>query len=363
MSCPAVHSRNRKRAAGRSGAWTPPGVGRIIAAVARRGSSRGLFLVIGRPTPCEKKRMSGSARSLLFSALAVLAASGCTRRSDSNGRLDLVWGRPGISDGRFRKPRAIAIDHYDHLYICDMTARIQVFDADGTFLRVWSTPTHAAGRPTGMNFDRDGNLVVADTHYYRILFYSPEGALLRVLGGKQGHEPGEFGLVTNVVQDAAGCYYVSEYGDRDRIQKFTREGKFILQWGSHGDQPGAFDRPQSMAIDDAGRVWVSDVGNHRIQVFDDRGNFQFTWGHEGSAPGELSYPYSIKLDGKGHLYVCEFGNSRIQKFTLDGHSLGCWGTFGRNPGELANPWGFVIDSEGRIDIIDSDNHRVQRIEM
>ncbi len=301
-------------------------------------------------------------RSLLLCALVLLSA-GCTRRSNSDGSLDLVWGRPGISNGRFRKPRAIAIDHYDHLYICDMTARIQVFDADGQFLRVWRTPTHDAGRPTGMNFDREGNLVVADTHYFRVLFYSPEGVLLHILGGTKGHEPGQFGLVTNIVQDAAGCYYISEYGDRDRIQKFARDGKFLLQWGSHGDQPGAFDRPQSMDIDSSGRIWVSDVGNHRIQVFDLQGKFLFTWGHEGSARGELSYPYAIKLDGKGHLYVCEFGNSRIQKFTLDGHSLGCWGTFGPKPGELANPWGIVIDSEGRIDIIDSDNHRVQRIEL
>jgi streptogramin lyase len=307
--------------------------------------------------------MRVTSRILPLLMLLGLLVCGCTRQTDSNGKLDLLWGRPGLSDGRFRKPRAIAIDRYDHLYICDMTARIQVFDADGNFLRVWSTPIHDAGRPTGMDIDRDGNLVVADTHYYRLLFYSPEGTLLRTLGGIKGDGPGDFGLVTNTVQDASGCYYVSEYGRFDRIQKFTREGKFILQWGGHGDQPGQFDRPQSLDIDDQGRIWVSDVGNHRIQVFDQQGKFLFTWGHEGSAPGELSYPYSIKLDGKGHAYVCEFGNSRIQKFTLDGHSLGCFGTLGHKPGELDNPWGIVIDSQGRIDILDSENHRVQRIRM
>jgi len=307
--------------------------------------------------------MTFSTRLLLVLSAVALLACGCTRRADSNGELQLVWGRPGISEGRFRKPRAIAIDQYDHLYICDMTARIQVFDADGNFLRVWQTPAHDTGRPTGMNFDREGNLVVADTHYFRVLFYAPDGTLLRTLGGKQGHEPGEFGLVTNTVQDKAGCYYVSEYGEYDRIQKFTRDGKFLLQWGGHGDQPGQFVRPQSLDIDDAGQIWVADAGNHRIQVFDGEGKLQFTWGHEGAAPGELSYPYAVKLDGKGHVYVCEFGNSRVQKFTLDGKSLGCFGTAGHEPGELANPWGIVIDSEGRIHIIDSENHRVERIRM
>ena len=77
----------------------------------------------------------------------------------------------------------------DRLYIVDMTARIQVFDADGNFIRSWQTPVHDNGRPTGMSIDRDGNLAVADTHYYQVLFYSPEGELLRKIGGTR-QEPG-----------------------------------------------------------------------------------------------------------------------------------------------------------------------------
>src|ERR1700676_661987 len=69
-------------------------------------------------------------RRVALAALLLLltAAAGCTARADGAGKLDLVWGRRGISDGRFQKPRAIAIDGKDQLYIVDMTARIQVFD-------------------------------------------------------------------------------------------------------------------------------------------------------------------------------------------------------------------------------------------
>jgi DNA-binding beta-propeller fold protein YncE len=309
-----------------------------------------------------QSRQTAESRACYFTLLALLfSAAGCVARADSPGKLDLVWGRRGFSDGRFQKPRAIAINAKDQLYIVDMTARIQVFDADGNFLRVWSTPDHAIGRPTGMNFDRDGNLLVADTHYFRLLIYSPVGKLLRTIGGTQGPAPGQFGFVTDAVQDAAGYYYISQYGDYDRIQKYTRDGQFVLAWGGHGDKPGEFDRPQSIELDDQNRLWVTDAGNHRIQVFDTSGKLLFTWGHEGSAPGELFYPYGLKLDGQGHVYICEFGNNRIQKFTLDGKSLACWGSAGRQPGELANPWGIVRDSRGRIHIIDSENHRVQRI--
>ena len=63
----------------------------------------------------------------------------------------------------------MAIDDQDQLYIVDMTARIQVFDGDGKFLRGWQTPEHAHGKPTGLSIAPDGILLVADTHYYRVL--------------------------------------------------------------------------------------------------------------------------------------------------------------------------------------------------
>ena len=64
-----------------------------------------------------------------------------------------VWGSLGAGKGQFSKPRAIAIDDKDQLYIVDMTARIQVFDTDGNYIRGWQTPEHTNGRPTGLTFD------------------------------------------------------------------------------------------------------------------------------------------------------------------------------------------------------------------
>lgn len=256
----------------------------------------------------------------------------------------------------------MAIDSDDRLFIVDMTARIQVFDTDGKFIRGWQTPDYANGRPTGLTIAPDGNLLVADTHYYRVLTYTPNGELLndRTLGGTMGPGPGEFGFVTDAVRDAPGNYFVSEYGEYDRIQKFTPEGEFVLQWGGHGSVPGEFLRPQHLELLD-GQLWVADSCNHRIQIFDDVGKLVRTWGTQGAAPGQLSYPYDLTFDDQGHVYICEYGNHRVQKFTLDGKSIACWGHEGRQPGELFNPWALVLDSRGRLHILDSNNHRVQRI--
>jgi NHL repeat-containing protein len=296
--------------------------------------------------------------------LCLAVCAGCDETAPSNGRLDLVWGRRGVSDGRLQKPRAMAIDAQDRLYIVDMTARIQVFTPDGDFLRGWQTPAQENGRPTGLSIGRQGRVLVADTHYYQVLIYSPEGELLQKIGGQKGHAPGEFGFVTCAIEDALGNLYVSEYGEYDRIQKFSPDGKFLLQWGGHGSAPGQFVRPQKMVIDGQGHIWVCDACNHRIQIFDDQGRLLRLWGTGGSEPGQLYYPYDLALDGQGHVYVCEYGNHRVQKFTTDGESLGCWGHQGRKlPGELHNPWALVRDSQGRIHVLDTNNHRVQRIVM
>jgi sugar lactone lactonase YvrE len=303
---------------------------------------------------------------LLIAALTL--PTGCTPTSSSEGYLEKAWGKQGISDGKFLKPRAVAIDKQDQLYIVDMTARIQVFDREGKLLRHWKTPEYYNGKPSGLSFDRDGNLLVADTHYFRMLVYTPEGKLLehRTIGGTAGQTPGTFEFVTDAVQDSKGNYYISEYGQVDRVQKFTRDGKFVMQWGRHGSERGQFIRPQNLDIDEHDRIWVADACNHRIQVFDASGTeakLLKIWGEQGTRPGQLRYPYDLALDGEGHLYVCEFGNHRVQKFTLDGEFVAAWGVGGREEGQLHSPWALARDSQGAIHVIDTYNHRVQRIRL
>lgn len=313
------------------------------------------------PQPSLSRR--GFTRCCL-AGLAALALPGCDEHDDGSpsiGALDLVWGRRGLSDGRFQKPRAMTIDRQDHIYIVDMTARIQAFDSDGKFLNSWQTPDHRAGKPTGLSIDHEGRVLVADTHYYELLVYSPQGELLQKIGGKLGNRPGEFGLVTDAVQDSQGNMYISEYGEYDRIQKFSPDGHFLLQFGGHGRAPGQFMRPQNMAMDEGDRIWVADACNHRIQVFDVAGKLLDMWGENGAAAGQLCYPYDLIFDRDGHLYICEFGNHRVQKFTRSGKSLGAWGKEGRKEGELFNPWAVELDSQGRLHVLDTMNHRVQRV--
>jgi DNA-binding beta-propeller fold protein YncE len=299
---------------------------------------------------------------LLWMAGSVLAPglSGCGMEGGDD-RPELIWGVHGTSGGWLHKPRAAAFDVDDQLYLADLTDRIQVFDRDGHFLRSWRMPALNVDGPSGVNVDRLGRVLVADTHFYRVMIYTRQGKLIEQVGdGVQGSSPGRFVYATDAVIDKKGNLIVCEYGDFDRIQVFSPEGDFLRQWGGHGYDPGQFLRPRGLVIDDAEVLYVADSCNHRIQVFDTGGKLLGMWGSRGLKPGQMSFPYDISLGPDGFLYVCEYGNSRVQKFTKEGRSVGLWGHPGRDPGGLDNPCALAVDSLGAVSVVDSGNHRVQR---
>jgi DNA-binding beta-propeller fold protein YncE len=299
---------------------------------------------------------------LALLAMSLLASAGCDLQGRSSP--DLVWGVHGVKSGHLYKPRAAAFDALNNLFLADLTDRIQVFDRDGQYLRGWRTPEFNVDGPSGLTVDRYGRLLVADTHFYRVLVFSESGELLFQIGdGVQGTTPGRFGYPTDVVIDRAGNFYVAEYGDNDRIQVFTPDGKWLRQWGGHGYEPGEFLKPRALTIDEQDRLYIADSCNHRIQVFDKAGKLLNVWGSRGDKPGQMCFPYDLAIGPDHGLYVCEYGNHRVQKFTLDGQSLAVWGSAGRGPGQLYNPYALAVDSRGSVSVIDSNNHRVQRFRL
>lgn len=295
----------------------------------------------------------------LLAILSLALVAGCDDPGGSTP--ELVWGVHGTKPGWLHKPRVAAFDKDDHLFIADLTDRIQVFDRDGKYLRGWRTPDLNVDGPSGLTVDRFGRVLVADTHFYRVLVYSGQGELLFQLGdGVQGTTPGRFGYTTDVVIDKAGNFYVAEYGENDRIQVFSPDGKWLRQWGGHGYAPGEFLRPRALAMDEGDRLYVADSCNHRIQVFDTQGKLLRVWGARGAEPGQMSYPFDVDVGPDGYVYVCEYGNARVQRFRRDGKPAGLWGGSGRAPGQLNNPWALAVDGKGAVSVIDSNNHRVQR---
>lgn len=275
----------------------------------------------------------------------------------------LVWGRKGVRDGDLVRPRAVALID-DHLFIVDFTARVQAYDLDGNHLGLtWTTPDYRKGRPSGLGVDNEGHLIVSDSHYCCFRLYTTEGKLIKTIALPPGDKPGQFGYVSDVVQDEDGYWYVAEFGQNQRISKLTPKGKFVTCWGGEGKEPGKLARPRALALGDDGLLYVADACNHRIQVFSRDGKLKRIIGSAGEGEGELNYPYDLAFGPDGLLYVVEYGNHRVQRFTKEGEARGTWGGPGRGPGKLFSPWALIVDHKGRVHVLDTENHRVQRVKF
>lgn len=306
----------------------------------------------------------------LASLLLLSLATGCGEPPSGKPATELasrffsrveIVGTRGRGPGEFNKPRSLAVDAADNLYVCDLTGRVQKFDPQGNFVLEWQMPETDLGRPKGMAFDADGNLILVEPHYARINHFTPEGRLVRQWGIR-GIEDGQINFPRAVAVNAAGEIWVSEYSKAERVQRFSPDGshwRFTL--GHAGAGPGEFNRAEGLCVDGEDRLYVADSCNHRIQVFSPGGDGLRVYGQPGEGPGELSYPYDIRVDDDGTQFVCEFGNSRLQVFDAEGHSLEIIGGPGDAPGRFNNPWSLAMDSAGNLYVADAANHRVQKL--
>ena len=273
----------------------------------------------------------------------------------------LLFGRTGMGPLEFNYPRAAAISPDRHLYIVDKAGRIQALTQTGEFLLGWGMPEIDLGKPTGLGIAPDGKVYAADTHYSRVLIFTPDGQRVDHFG-TLGEGPGQFRLPTDVAIDPAGFIYVSEYGGNDRVSKFSPKHEYLFSFGGPDAGEASMQRPQALSIGPDNTIWVAAACNHRICHFDADGRFLDAFGRPGHELGELWFPYNVDMLSDGTLVVCEYGNNRVQRFDTTGRSLGTWGAAGRRPGQLAYPWALAVGDDDRVFIVDSGNNRVQVID-
>ncbi len=288
-------------------------------------------------------------------SLAVAILPGCGGDAESTMEVSSVrsWSLPaeGIM---LPAPRAMTYDPDDRLLVMDDAGRMIVYGADGELERRWWMPEYDVGKPEGVCVLDDGRIAVADTHYHRVVFFDNEGNVVGMFG-EEGEGPGQFIYTSDVAQDAEGNLFVAEYGGNTRVQKFTPDGEFLLQFGKFGTEVGEFQRAGGLAI--VGEtVFVADAINNRLQAFGIDGAFEGVV-TDAVASG-LDYPYDVTEGPDGTLYAVEYRGGRVTHLTTDGKVLGRYGEEGRGEGQFYTPWGIAVASDGRVAVADTGNRRV-----
>ncbi len=199
--------------------------------------------------------------------------------------------------------------------------------------------------------------------------------------------------------DNGGVYVVDS--QQSCVKVFDLKGNFLFKFGSPGSGRGEFRQPQGITINPRRKwIYIADLGNSRVQVFDLEGNYLFEFGgffrpqsitvdNEGKvyvvepltcaikiydATGTklvrkfgdtllFSRPEGIAVDSQMNIYVVDTVQNNIQVFNSRGIPLYLLGKSGNANGEFNSPNGIFIDDKDKVYIADTNNQRVQIFEI
>lgn len=267
----------------------------------------------------------------------------------------------GTSTATFNTPIGISLDASENMYVVDTLNNRVVFFAKGstTASRVYgqlgsftSSTVNNGGvsadslnQPVDVAIDSTNGVYIADQQNNRVLFYAAGSTTAARVYGQLGS------FTTNTLRNG-GITATSLY------------------------------RPNAVALDSSGNLYVSDSGNNRVlfflagsttatRVYGQGGMFN-TWAFTPITADSLSVPTDVKLDSSGNVYIVDGGNNRVL-FYLSGSTtatrvygqLGLFNTPTINNGgvsadSLGQPSGVIVGSGNEVYIVDKGNCRVLR---
>src|SRR5437867_2926466 len=207
----------------------------------------------------------------------------------------------------------------------------------------------ALANPFGISFDSTGNLWLADNANTRVLMF-PKGAgftngeAATIVIGQGSFTTNTIGTTETTLSspkgisfDSAGNLWVTD-SLNNRVLMFPKGtgftngeaativiGQSTFATAASGVSATAIFRPQGIAIDSSGNLWVIDF-NNRVLMFPKGSGFTngeaattvigqstFTTSTSGTSATALN-PSSPAFDSAGNLWIADFGNNRALMF-------------------------------------------------
>ncbi|MEK7388272.1 MAG: tetratricopeptide repeat protein [Elusimicrobiota bacterium] len=203
-------------------------------------------------------------------------------------------------------------------------------------------------------------LFVADTPNHRLQLFSLQGTWKSNVGQAQGlfdskRREGRMSRPNGVAINGEGVVYVADTGNR-RIDAFSPDGVFLFGIGPKVG-PYMLEEPVAVAWDNAGFVYFVDKGLKKVFKCEPSGAFIAAWGKEGDGPGEFKSPVSIAFDGQSYLYTLDSSLRRVSVHTKDGKWLADFFAGGKQERELLEPIAVSVQSD-RLVIADQAKGRL-----
>ena len=228
-------------------------------------------------------------------------------------------------------------------------------------------------RPTGLAIDQTGNVYIADTDNHRVRKVDPTGTITTFAGSgnpDEGAYAGDNGAATRarlnrphaLAIDAQNNVYIADT-DNHRIRKVDPTGIITTLAGT--STPGfsgdgnlgtraRLNRPQGIAVDDRGHLFIADTDNHRIRLLDlttgliqsigGTGSGRLDLETGGGLAVSLNTPRGLGISPTGTLLIADAGNHRIRELSIAFPSAITMPAMNKKP--------LDFNADGRVDLRD-----------
>ncbi|HTB19574.1 MAG TPA: IPT/TIG domain-containing protein, partial [Bryobacteraceae bacterium] len=192
-----------------------------------------------------------------------------------------------------------------------------------------------------------------------------------------------------IAVDRTGNVYFSDAAT-NRVRKIALDGSIqtvagtgVAGFAGDGGPAAAalLNQPYGLAFDQAGNLYIADLGNARIRQVSADGGIQTVAGGGALPAGstgqggpatmaQLVQPRNVALDAAGSLYISDFGANQIYRVTVGGTltlvaGAGTAGFSGVDTSavlaQLNAPAGLALDPTGALYLADSGNNRVRKV--
>nr|WP_321354869.1 NHL repeat-containing protein [uncultured Draconibacterium sp.] len=340
-------------------------------------------------------------KALLF-LISILFLSACSQQSQP-----VLTTVAGTSDTTLLvEPFGMCTDGSGNFYIADVGKHcISRVTPDGVVELFAGTakPGTADGKlksaefdsPSGLCFDKDGNLYVAGFGGQNVRKISPDGEVTTVAGtGEEGYRNGPadeaiFSSPRGVCIDSKGNIFVADCWNH-RIRKISSDGMVttfagggkrgelvVNDWKDGADTTARFDAPCGLAIDANDNIFVADANNNSIRKITPDGRVTTLAGtdhRKGLVDGTkeeavLNVPTELFAASDGTIFFSDTYNHCIRKITPDGRVITLVGTGEEGYSEqepleslLSNPRGICVYN-GYLYFVEMGNHSLRKLKL
>ena len=331
------------------------------------------------------------------------------RKVDASGVITTIAGNGTTKFGgngdpapaaQVYNPNVVAVDNNGNIYVTDSNVMVRRANSSG-IITAWAG-SHAGvypgdgGPATAARFeniramvtDAAGNLYIADG--LRVHKIDSLGNMTLIAGGGTGSDgspatAAHLFAPTGIAIDHYGNLYIADNG-ANKVRKVDTSGIITTiagtglggNFGNGGPATNARLTAYGVAVDDSGRVFVSDNGlrircigtNDTITLYAGSGNSSILGDTGPATAAYLSAPRGIATDHEGNLYVADYNNSRVRKISSTGiittaAGMGIPYYYGDGMdvfySELDGPADVKIDPAGNLLIADSYNLRIRKV--